>query len=159
MNICDEGMDLTRNNIEEYERKLDVKLPEDYKEFMLENNGGVPEEDIMFDFFDLASEKNNSTDIREFFIFYNEGETSYDDIMKVNTIMREEKTIPDDFWVFADDSGGNPIGMKLSGDEIGSVYFCNHELEDVDTGFLLMSKVANSFHEFIELTYEDEDED
>ena len=36
---------------------------------------------------------------REFYIFYQEGESSYDDIIKVNTIMKTEGLIPEKYLV------------------------------------------------------------
>ena len=36
---------------------------------------------------------------REFYIFYQEGESSYDDIIKVNTIMKTEGLIPEEYLV------------------------------------------------------------
>ena len=120
---------------------------------MLESNGGTPEEDLAFDFIDIASNKKNSTDIREFYIFYPEGESSYDDIIKVNYIMKSEGLVSEECFVFADDSAGNPICMKIGGEDKESIFFCNHELENTNNGYFLMSKVADSFNEFIEKLY------
>ena len=36
---------------------------------------------------------------REFYVFYQEGESSYDDIIKVNTIMKTEGLIPEEYLV------------------------------------------------------------
>ena len=36
---------------------------------------------------------------REFYVFYQEGESSYDDIIKVNTIMKTEGLIPEKYLV------------------------------------------------------------
>ena len=55
--------------------------------------------------------------------------------------------------VFADDSAGNPICMKTGGENQESIFFCDHELENANNGYLLMSKVADSFNEFIEKLY------
>lgn len=153
MILYDEGIKLSEEDIISYEKELNIKFPEKYVEFLLESNGGTPEEDLVFDFMDSASNKKISTDIREFYVFYKNDESSYDDIIKVNIIMKNDNLIPDDIWIFADDSAGNPICMKIEGEDIGSVFFCDHELEDVDNGYLLMSKIANSFNEFLEMLY------
>ena len=39
--------------------------------------------------------------------------------------------------------------MSLRADDYGNIYFCDHELEDADNGYLLMSHVADSFSEWI----------
>ena len=103
MELFDEGIKLTKEDISKYEKKMNTKFPEAYVSFLLESNGGTPEEDLAFDFIDIASNKKNSTDIREFYIFYPEGESSYDDIIKVNYIMKSEGLVPEECLVFADD--------------------------------------------------------
>lgn len=153
MVLYDEGAKLSKEDIDNFERNLKMKFPGKYIEFLLEHNGGTPEEDLVFDFVDSASNKKNSTDIREFYVFYKDEESSFDDIIKVNKTMKSENLISNDYWGFADDSAGNPICMKTAGEDMGSIFFCNHELEDVDNGYLLMSKVANSFSEFLEILY------
>ena len=67
--------------------------------------------------------------------------------------MKNDNLIPNNFWIFADDSAGNPICMKMGGVDVGSIFFCDHELEDANSGYLLMSKIANSFDEFLEKLY------
>ena len=153
MELFDEGIKLTKEDISKYEKKMNTKFPEAYVSFLLESNGGTPEEDLAFDFIDIASNKKNSTDIREFYIFYPEGESSYDDIIKVNYIMKSEGLEPEACLVFADDSAGNPICMKTGGENQESIFLCDHELENANNGYLLMSKVADSFNEFIEKLY------
>ena len=153
MELYDEGIKLTREDMNEFSKMMNIIFPEKYVEFLLNSNGGTPEEDLVFDFIDAASNKRISTDIREFFVFYKNDESSYDDIVKVNKKMKSEKLISDEYFVFADDSAGNPICMKTAGSDVGSIYFCNHELEDADEGYLLMSRVADSFSGFIESLY------
>ncbi|WP_341458417.1 SMI1/KNR4 family protein [Eubacterium ventriosum] len=36
---------------------MNTKFPEAYVNFLLESNGGTPEEDLAFDFIDIASNK------------------------------------------------------------------------------------------------------
>ena len=150
MKLFDEGIKITKEDILEFEEKLNTKFPEAYVDFLLESNGGTPEEDLAFDFIDIASNKKNSTDIREFYIFYPEGESLYDDIIKVNSIMKSEGLVPEECLVFADDSAGNPICMKTGGENQESIFFCDHELENTNDGYLLM---RDSFDEFIEKLY------
>lgn len=153
MILYDEGIKLSAEDIVSYEKELKTKFPERYVEFLLESNGGTPEDDLVFDFVDSASNKKISTDIREFYVFYKNDESSYDDIVKVNKIMKNDNLIPNDIWIFADDSAGNPICMKTAGEDEGTIFFCDHELEDVNDGYLLMSKIANSFSDFLEMLY------
>ncbi len=44
--ISDTGTPLTEKQVERVERELDVKLPEDYRNFLLRHNGGRPRPDF-----------------------------------------------------------------------------------------------------------------
>ena len=43
--------------------------------------------------------------------------------------MKSEGLVSEECFVFADDSAGNPICMKIGGEDKESIFFCNHELE------------------------------
>ena len=129
-------------------------LPSDYKDFMMKDNGGTPEEDLAFSFIDVTTNSTNNSDIRELFVFYeDEDNDNFDDIVRIYNSMVNENLIPPFFLPIGDDSGGNPICMNLSENEYGSVWFCDHELENKDTGFLASSKIADSFTGFLSALY------
>ncbi len=154
MELYDFGKKLTKDSLEHFEKKLGFSLPSDYKDFMLEDNGGTPEEDLAFSFIDVTTNSTNNSDLREFFVLYeDEDNDNFDDILRIYNSMVSEKLIPPFFLPIGDDSGGNPICMNLSEDEYGSILFCDHELENKDTGFLASSKIANSFTEFLRGLY------
>ena len=151
MKFYDSGEQVTKDCIERFEKKMGLSFPIDYKAFMMQVNGGTPEEDLVFNFIDVITNKTNSSDLRELFVFYEEQEDdSFDDIYRIYNTMVEEKTIPHFFLPIGDDSGGNPICMNLSKNEYGSIWFCDHELENKETGYLASSKIANSFTEFLD---------
>ena len=54
MILYDEGIRLSEEDIIYYEKELKIKFPPRYAEFLLESNGGTPEEDLVFDFVDSA---------------------------------------------------------------------------------------------------------
>ena len=151
MNFYDSGDILTGDMIAQFENDLNLSLPSDYKSFMLKVNGGTPEDDWMFSFVDSANGELNNSDLRELFVFYNEVNDNYDDIIRIYKSMVSEKLISPLYFPIGDDSGGNPICINLSDDEYGAVFYCDHELENAETGFLLSSKIANSFEDFLEL--------
>lgn len=99
--------------------------------------------------FAITNNKGNSSDLRELFVFYKGNNTNSDDIIRIYKSMVGEQCIPAFFLPIGDDSGGNPICMSLLGDEYGAVFFCDHELENKETGFLATSKIADSFTDFI----------
>ena len=146
------GKELLPDDIKRYENELGVTFPKEYVDFILEYNGGTPDETRAFDFIDSSTNSMNNTDIRNFFVFYENGEPTHDDIMHVNWLMKEEETIPEWLFAFCEDSGGNPVCMSMRDDDYGTIYFCDHEIEG-DDGYYLMSRVADSFDEFISMLY------
>lgn len=153
MELYDCGGKITEKVIQNFEEKLGFKLPSDYKEFILINNGGTPTDDLVYDFIDSVTESNNSSDIREFFVFYNGETDNYDDAMGIYSSMIDEGVIDKTFFPIGDDSGGNTLCICVSENDYGSIFFCDHELENKDTGYLVSSKIASSFTEFINMLY------
>lgn len=157
MKLLDSAAPLTRKNLCNLERQLGISFPEDYAAFMLKNNGGEAEEDWLFDFHDGVMEGDNTSVIRSFYkIYLHDDAPSYDDFVKTCNTMWEEKTIGKDMVAIADDPGGNPICMCVSGENYGKVYFADHEFEDTNTGYLFMSEIAPSFSAFLDKLYLDE---
>ena len=70
--------------------------------------------------------------------------------------MRKEKMIPFDMIPIADDPTGNIICISFNQDDYGTVYYLNHEFEDMDTGYLMKSKISDSFKKFMDSLYVDE---
>jgi hypothetical protein len=123
---------------------------------MLNNNGGEPVEDCIFDFYDNVIEKNNASLIRSFFRIYESKPEKrvYDDLEEICETMRREEIISNKTLPIADDLGGNVICISLHEEDYGTVYFANHEFEDTETGYLFMSKISSSFTEFINQLYD-----
>lgn len=156
MNLFDCGNKLSVQQLDNFEKKIRQKLPEDYRNFMIEHNGGTPSEDLVFDYIDVVVEQENTTDIREFYIFYDSETSNYDDIVFIYKTMTNDKIIPAEMLPIGDDSLGNPFGILLSkGNDYGKIYLMNHETENSETGYLAMSKVADSFADFIKKLYID----
>jgi cell wall assembly regulator SMI1 len=151
----EKGKKISKKDIANLETELNIKLPEDYKTFLLKNNGGSPEEDWCFNFYDENSEESDSV-INQFYILYKKSEDEFDDLKIQYLTNVEEGFVPDTVFVIADDPFGNMIGVDLSAENYGKVYFFDHELEDED-GFNLRSLVADSFDEFLEKLFLDEE--
>ena len=111
----------------------------------------------MFDFYDKVIEKNNTSLIRSFFRIYETKKQLpvYDDLEKICEIMWGEGTLSKKILPIADDPGGNVICLSLDKKDYGTVYFANHEYEDIETGYLFMSKIASNFTEFLNHMYID----
>lgn len=154
MEMLNSGVMLTKEQISAFEQALEISLPEDYVNFLLQHNGGYPKEDMVFDFEDGVLEAKNTTSIRDFFrIYLQEEKGTYDDLGKICRIMWGEETMAKNMIAIADDPGGNPIFLCVAGENRGKVYMGNQDYEDADTGYLFMSEVAPSFTAFLNMLY------
>ena len=143
------GSQLDDSALLAFEKKLNVVLPKDYKEFMLKHNGGKPETEWIFDFTDVNNIYNKSI-IQGFLVIYPSETHNLDDLMKSYRILVEGGYTPASVLPIADDPSGNIILMSIAGEDYGRVYFGDHELADPDTGYLVASAISNSFAEFVE---------
>lgn len=57
---------LSASDLSAIEKSLGYALPEDYKTFIIAQNGGVPDDELVFDFFDEATGSENASAIRRF---------------------------------------------------------------------------------------------
>jgi len=148
MKMQDSGKPLSEATISKFEKLLNVKLPQDYIEFMLENNGGMPTEEWIFDFIGANNISNRSV-IQNFMVIYIEATNEIDDLKNSYKLLVDEGFAPPSALPIADDPSGNIIFLVVSEKDYGKVNFGDHELEDPETGYLVMSPIADSFADFI----------
>jgi cell wall assembly regulator SMI1 len=156
MKLDDTGPPLTEIALAKLEEQLELKLPQDFRAFLLESNGGYLEEGLTVDFVETGYETVTSTLINEFYYLGSSTDRSFSNIASEHVRLIENDLIPPSLIPVATDAGGNYILLCVSGDDYGHVYFANHELEDPETGYLVMSSIADSFTEFIDMLYSEE---
>ena len=144
MKVSGSSVKLTVGNIDSVEKKLKNNLPEDYKAFLLEHNGGHPE-DCVFSY-KMADKKYESL-INRFNAIHSEKE--YNLLAKFQ-YYQDQKRIPTNMLPIADDPFGNIICMSLSRDDYGSIYFWDHELEVERPQFENIFFISYSFKDFID---------
>lgn len=127
--------------IKSFEKKMMIRLPEEYYIFLVNNNGGYPDKEQ----FDIPGQ--GSTMIG---MFYGICEGNEDDIYNVCKLLGRRR--PANLLPIAYDQGGNQICLAVSGRTTGSIYFWDHELEGSKNPnqFVLL---ATSFLEFINSVY------
>ena len=157
MLLINSAEQINAKDIAEFENEVGKIFPEDYKRFMLKSNGGTPKEEWLYDFFDEVTEAENTSVIREFFSLFSEDTVKMGNLKKIYKTMTYEEMIPDDMLPIADDPGGNVIAISLNKDDYGYMYFINHEYDDLDTGYLVKSKIAESMSDFLDVLYLSED--
>ncbi len=151
--INNERTKLNIRDINLLENNFDIKLPEDYKNFLLTHNGGYPEKDC-YSFIDVE----NASNLKRFLAFYDIKVDFhvqiYDDLVKEYLKLKDR--IPQECIPIARDSGGNYVCLGIKGSEYGKVYFWDHE-EEADEGehptFANMYLLANNFTDFINGLY------
>lgn len=152
MDMQNSGSSLNEAIISQFEVLMNIKLPQDYKDFMLENNGGMPIESWMFDFIDI-NQINNRSVIQNFLVIYLEETDEIDDLGQSYKILSEQGFAPPSVLPIAEDPSGNIIFLVIAEEGFGKIYFGDHELADPETGYLIMSPIADSFTEFLEKCY------
>ncbi|MCD9017906.1 SMI1/KNR4 family protein [Parachryseolinea silvisoli] len=114
--------------IEEIEKIVGLRFPDDYKEHLLEFNGGQCDLNIFV--FDEDGKMSESS--IDWFLAIYEGE--YDNLRSYIEVYKVlEKRMPSNMLPIAHDPVGNLICISCDGDDFGRVYFWDHEKE-VDYG-------------------------
>jgi cell wall assembly regulator SMI1 len=147
-------------DIDLLEQKLEVLLPQDYRDFLFLHNGGHPEKDCY-----TSIDDRMSSDLDRFFSYY-EGDNCIN-ILKEK--MRFKDRIPKCFLPIAHDSGSNKICIGINGSEYGKVYFWDFdqavpygEEPTYDNMYLLANNFTdfiNSLYKFVDLKKDDKGEE
>lgn len=128
------GPRIADGDISAFEQRFGIRLPEDYREFLQKNSGGVP--------------VSNEFDIPQL-----DGASSINEFLSITEIEANKEEVGDRFlsnsWPIAYAEGGNYLCLVLG--EKAGVYFWDHELE-AEEGQLPswnnMFRVADNFASF-----------
>lgn len=148
------GEKIEISDIEEFESEYNVKLPKEYRTFLLKNNGGDPEGFLFTEKFveiqpGSLERVQQATDVERFF-------SLKEMIFEYEDIVDDEYILPH-FIPIARTSFGNLILISVSEDETyGSVNFSNHDLIDDESGLFVVSVIKNTFSEFIDSLHVEE---
>jgi cell wall assembly regulator SMI1 len=121
-------------------------FPSDYRQFLLANNGGEPVNPV----FNITNAGKGYSDsaVRYFFSIADKSTFSlkykYEIYSGAGRIAREMLPI-------ATDAGGNLVVLALAGEQVGKVFFWNHEVEGLEVNPASakhLTFLANSFTEF-----------
>lgn len=137
---------LTESDLAAFEERLHIKLPQDYRNFLLVNNGGKPR----LKTFPIQNNPSDTHAYIEYFLCICE-----DDIYDLSIwIRRYRHRVPMQMIPIAIDPGGNLICLTISGENPNKLYFWDHENE-VEQGSQPWDKnlyfIANNFTELIYL--------
>lgn len=128
---------LTDEEIRAFEERLGWPLPEEYRRFLLENNGGRPTPDVI----DINGLPGGSTDVQVFFGLDRSVKSSgLDWNLEMLRGRIDERLLP-----IACDSGGSVFCLSLHGIDLGCIIYCDFVESKVS-----YYRVAPSFSAFLE---------
>jgi len=156
MNMQISGPVITDADIQAFEAKYRLSLPRDYQSFLKDSNGGYPVDEWSFGFYERAFNAYTGSLIQEFCTLYPEDNPEYNNLGQRYAEFVESGQVPPSLIPIAFDPGGNFIMLCVSDKDYGKVCFANHELEDTETRYMVMSPIADSFTEFINKLYIEE---
>ncbi|MGE7184012.1 SMI1/KNR4 family protein [Peribacillus sp. NPDC006672] len=132
---------ISLQDIKQFEQEYDITLPKQYVDFLLEYNGGYPQESN----FRISDDEGENLVNK----FYGIGDMK-NNLAKVFEVLEGE--IPEDFISIANDPGGNEVLLGVSGEYQGKVYFWVHDIETEDE-IGNMYILADSFARFFNNLY------
>ena len=135
---------ISEERLKAFENAIGTGLPEDYRQFLLENNGGTPKQGSHFSFV----EHGKKTDSR--LMYFYGLDRSRDENIEVQIKIRTGR-MPREVIPIAADPFGNEVCLVIHGREAGVVYFWNHEEESEDEPtYDNMYRIAGSFTELLD---------
>lgn len=143
------GPAISESDVAEFEERVGHRLPDDYRVFMLESNGGVPRANYL--------PSNENVGVRAFFMLGDDPHYAIGEMLRVF-----EGRYPVGMLPVAEDSSGNLLLIDVGRQEMGSVWFWEHEFEAEDDEPPRpdnITRIASSFHELLDALRPDSDLD
>lgn len=114
----------TENEIAACERKIGRPIPEPYRSFLREHNGGEPEPYT----FAWTNESGRQVlaQVRSFF------SVADDEEGLVECFETYRNRVPEDLFPIASEAGSNLVLLGVSGEHLGRVYYWDHNWEASD---------------------------
>lgn len=125
---------LSYESLSMFEKKLGARLPDSYRQFLLQFNGGKWSKKL----FHISNEYGNSLIHHVYGIHDGPGHCQLDSAFERFKSIIEDCCLP-----IADDDGGNEICIGIHDKNRGKIYFWDHE-----TGALIL--MALTFDEFVD---------
>lgn len=117
MIIQEEGRRLAESEVAAFEKDLGTTLPEGYRQFLLEHNGGRPEPDVI----DIEGLPGGSADVQ---VFFGLGCSIESSNLDWNLAMFRTQ-FHEDLLPIACDSGGCIYCISIHGARCGSIVYCD----------------------------------
>lgn len=147
--IMNSNSPISEGRLLQFERDYGINLPEHYRDFIKEHNGGYPIPDC-FSFGD-----NDDGSLVDKFLGIDCGEHSNLEKYWVTYSSR----IPKHFFPIAHDPGGNLVCIGVLEPYIGRIYFWDHEFETdgSEPDMTNMHLISETLESFLDNLYDEDD--
>lgn len=125
----------SEEKVADFERKIEIQLPTDYREFLLTHNGGKPEPDS----FNIGN--NDTSSVRSFYGLHSDPYSNLAEHLDIYKGRISGNVIP-----ITGDPCGNQVCLGVKGKHRGKVYFWDHELEGARHA---LTRIADDFNKFL----------
>lgn len=145
IDLTDSGVNVEESAVIALEQFLKFRLPDDYRQFLLDANGGRPEPNA----FPLQDNPNDTFGLIERFFSLGNDDSDHD---LIDNLAVFQNRVPSDLLPIAFDPGGNIICLGVSGEKKGGIYFWDHNDESMpgeEPDYHNIYFIAPSFDEFI----------
>lgn len=138
------GPPLSAQDLEEFEERVGVTLPDEYRQFLLTVNGGWATTDFHHP---LTADGDFGIDC-----LYGIGiEDEYRSMER--SLEAYEGRYPSEFLPVGEDPGGNLVLIQWRGDDVGSIHFWDHEEEadeDEPATHRNLTRISDGFAAYLE---------
>ncbi len=131
----------TEAGIDSFQEKFNIRMPRDYKQFLLNINGGAPDKYwVPFE---------DDGDYISHFYGIHDG----DNWLKLEHAVKDfAEAEPIRFIPVAISNGGNYFIMRINGENRGKIYFWDHDEEDFEPPtFDFLIEISDTFNLFLDL--------
>jgi len=148
--MLDTYNNLSQKDIQDFETSNSIELTNNYKEFLLKWNGGIPDPGVF-----IIPEWEGTTVMN---YFYSIGDTDNDFEVYLDIY---DLRLPEGFIPVGNDAVGNAILLGILEPYYDQIYFWDHENEsDLDEPDMSnMYFLADNIWHFLDSLYEDESDD
>lgn len=141
INIANSYGALDEQRLLTLEKKIGVSLPNDYREFLIQFNGGEPVPEGVWIIEDV-----DGSCVHEFFGLHDDPK-----LLSLDCINNSEFGLPESLLPIAGDGLGDYVCLKVTGDDFGAIFFVDHEQHSYEDreSFEGIIRLKESFSEFI----------
>jgi len=132
------GPSISEDDLQQFEKLVGSELPLDYRQMLLDQNGGEPENGI------FQIDDGDQTNLKRLYSL----RTGKHDSLEVQ-LLRMQGILSPDAIAIGVDAFGNKVCLYVKGERRGQVWFWDHE-EEEDTTPTVLLFVHRTYKEFIE---------